>query len=341
VPADRRPADLSRIVDDIAADARLSGVIRLDLDGAVAVEQAYGLAHRGFGVANTVDTRFAIASGTKTLTALTVMSLVETGELALDTTARSLLGDDLPMIDDRVTVGHLLAHRSGIGDYLDEDVLDNSSEYVLTVPPHELVATEDYLAVLDGHPTKFTPGERFNYCNGGYVVLALLAERATGVSFHDLVDRRVCESAGMVDTAFLRADELPGCTALGYLAADGLRTNVFHLPARGNGDGGIYTTVADVHACWDAMFDGRIVTSTTVAEMTREHSDGLPDSMGHGLGVWLLDEGGVSMHGFDAGVGFVTVCDPERALTYTVIANQGTGAWPVSQRLRELAATLV
>ena len=49
------------------------------------------------------------------------MSLVEDGSLALDTTARSVLGDDLPLIDGAVTVEHLLAHRSGIGDYLDED----------------------------------------------------------------------------------------------------------------------------------------------------------------------------------------------------------------------------
>ena len=73
-------------------------------------------------------------------------------------------------------------------------------------------------------------GERFAYNNGGYVVLALLAERASGVDFHELVRTLVCEPAGMVDTAFLRSDELPGRAALGYLGKDGLRTNVFHLP---------------------------------------------------------------------------------------------------------------
>ena len=101
----------------------------------------------------------------------------------------------------------------------------------MPVPVHELATTEQYLAVLDGHPTKFPPGERFAYCNGGYVVLALIAERASGVPFHELVRRRVCEPAGMDDTEFLRSDELPGRAALGYLTVDGVsRTNVFHLP---------------------------------------------------------------------------------------------------------------
>jgi CubicO group peptidase (beta-lactamase class C family) len=153
------------------------------------------------------------------------MSLVERGELRLDTTARSVLGADLMLIDDRVTVEQLLAHRSGIGDFLDEDELDDNNDYVLTVPVHELATTEEFLAVLDGHPMKYEPDERFNYCNGGYMVLALLAERASGVPFHDLVDERVCRPAGMTDTAYLRSDELPGRAALGYLHDEGLRTN--------------------------------------------------------------------------------------------------------------------
>jgi CubicO group peptidase (beta-lactamase class C family) len=315
-------------------------VVRVDVEDHLAVQRAYGLAHRGLGVPNTVDTQFGIASGTKGLTALTVMSLVEGGELGLDTTARSVLGADLPLIDDGVTVEQLLAHRSGIGDYLDEDELDDNNDYVLTVPVHELATTEQFLAVLDGHPMKFEPGARFNYCNGGYMVLALLAERASGVPFHDLVDQRVCRPAGLTDTSFLRSDELPGRAAAGYLHDEGLRTNVLHLPVRGNGDGGVYTTAADVHALWDALFAGRIVSQETVAEMVRPRSEEPELSLRYGLGFWLYDTpGAVSLHGFDAGVGFVTVRDRDRGFTYTVFSNQSRGAWPVSQRLGDLLAT--
>ena len=328
---------LGELVDAIAADVGLSGLIRVDLDGSLAVQRAYGLAHRGLDVPTTVDTQFAIASGSKSLTALAVMSLVERGELSLRTTARSVLDTDLPLIDDRVTVEQLLAHRSGIGDYLDEDEIADDNDYVLTVPVHELATTEQFLAVLDGFPMKYEPGERFNYCNGGYMVLALLAERASGVQFHDLVDQRVCRPAGMTDTSFLRSDELPGRAALGYLHDEGLRTNVLHLPVRGNGDGGIYTTAADVHAMWDALFAGRIVSTDTVAEMVRSHSE-VPDmSMSYGLGFWLDDgKGTVSMIGGDAGVGFVSTHHRGHGFTATVFCNQTRGAWPVSQRLNQL-----
>jgi len=59
------------------------------------------------------------------------------------------------------------------------------TDHVLGVPVHVLDASEAYLAVLDGYPTAFAADERFAYCNGGYVVLALLAERAAGVPFAD------------------------------------------------------------------------------------------------------------------------------------------------------------
>ena len=62
----------------------------------------------------------------------------------------------------------------------------------MTVPVHELATTEQFLRVLDGPPMKCEPGERFVYCNGGYVVLELIAERASGVPFHELVEQRVC-----------------------------------------------------------------------------------------------------------------------------------------------------
>src|SRR5262249_36530640 len=243
--------ELAAAVDAVAAGG-VSGVVRVDRGVEVEFAEAYGLADRAHGIPNTLDTQFAIARGAKGLTALAVMTLVEDGTLSLTTTARSALGSDLPLIRDDVTVEHLLAHRSGIGDYLDEEALHDVTAYVMPVPVNELATTESYLRVLDGHDTKFEPDERFSYCNGGYVVLPLTAGRPRGVPFHDLVCERVCEPAGMRDTEFLRSDELPGRAAVGYLEADGLRTNVLHLPVRGSGDGGIYSTAADFSAFWRA-----------------------------------------------------------------------------------------
>lgn len=322
-------------VDRIARETRFSGVVRVDRGDDVQLVKPYGLAHRGHRIANTSETRFAMASGTKGLTALTVMGLIEEERLKPTTTARSVLGEDLPLIDDEVTVEHLLAHRSGIGDYLDEEAAGPGTDHVLPVPVHELATTEQYLRVLDGHPSKFPPGDRFSYSNSGYVVLALIAERSTGTPFQELVDRRVCAPAGMGDTEFLRSDELPGRTAVGYLAADGLRTNIFHLPVRGSGDGGMYSTAADISSMWTGMFAGRIVPPHRVAEMVHPRSDAPPER--YGLGFWLNpSRGTVMLEGSDPGVSFRTVHHPIERLTHTVLSNTTDGAWPITRHLEEL-----
>ncbi len=329
--------DLEGSIDQLAAATGFAGVVRVDRSSEVELAKAYGWAHRGLRVPVTVDTRFGIASRTKGLTALTVLSLVEEGRLDLGTTARSVLGRDLPLISDDVTVEHLLAHRSGIGDYFDEDVVESMTDYVLAVPVHRLATTPDYLAVLDGHPQQFAPGERFAYNNGGFVVLALIAERTGDLPFPDLVRTRVCEPAGMRDTAFLRSDEPGERTALGYLDDSGLRTNVLHLPVRGSGDGGVCSTAADVHALWSALDAGRIVPPDRWAEMVRPRSDVPSESMRHGLGFWLHPTGeAVILDGADAGVSFRTVHSPAIGVTHTVLSNTTEGAWPVTRHLGEM-----
>jgi CubicO group peptidase (beta-lactamase class C family) len=325
---------LEHELDSVAATNAFSGVVRVDRGDEIVVEKAYGFADRRWEIPNETSTRFAIASGVKGLTALAVVSLVEDGTLELTTTARSVLGADLPLIDHAVTVEQLLAHRSGIGDYFDEDAGGEITDYVLPIPVHRLAETEAYLAVLDGYPAKFAPDERFSYCNGGFAVLALIAERASGVPFHELVAHRVCEPAGMVDTAFLRSDELPARTAVGYLAAEGLRTNVHHLPVRGSGDGGVYTTAADVRALWTAFVAGMIVAREWVAAMTRPRS--IAETKRYGLGFWLHESTDtVILEGYDAGVSFRSLHDPQADATATVISNWSDGAWPVARFLEQ------
>jgi len=229
----------SAVIGPVAVHNRFAGVVSVHRGGETEFAQAYGLADRARQIPNTAGTRFAIASGTKGLTALAVVSLINDNIVAMSTTARSVLGADLPLIGDDVTIEDLLAHRSGIGDYLDEEAGYDVTGYLLTVPPQDLATTEGYLAVLGGHPAKFGRGQRFSYCNSGYVVLALIAERVSGVAFDQLVAARVCGPAGMAGTGFLRSDELPAGTALGYLPIPGRsRTTVFHLPVTGSGTAG-------------------------------------------------------------------------------------------------------
>jgi CubicO group peptidase (beta-lactamase class C family) len=325
--------DFDPEVDLAARESGFSGAVLVDRGGSVLTSGAYGLADRRSSIAVELSTQFGLASGTKLFTALTVMSLIESGQLRLDDRVRNVLGTDLPLIDDGVTIEHLLSHRSGIGDYLDESLFTDINDFELPVPAQRLSSTEQYVPILGGHPQVSAPGAEFAYNNGGYVVLALVAERTAGQPFEVLVRERVCDRAGADATGFLRSDELPRAAALGYLDADGLRTNVFHLPVLGSGDGGIYSTVDDVSAVWRAFVQGRIVSPELVGRMLAPRRGSADSVLDYGLGVWLHRDGILEIHGYDAGVSFFSLHDPASAMTCTAVSNTGSGTDPLEELL--------
>ena len=312
----------------LADQTDFSGVVAVSRDGHRLAELSRGMADRANRRPNTLETQFGTASATKGLTALAIGSLIQSGRLRLDTTMRSLLGEALPLVDATVTIEQLLGHTSGVGDYLDEDEVDDIDDHVVDVAVHRLAEPGDYLQILDGYPQKTAPGTVFAYNNGGYVMLSIAVEAADGSSFYDVVQQRVLDPASMDDTAFLRSDELPAEAAIGYLA-DG-RSNVFHLPVRGAGDGGIYSTVADMERFWTALFAGEILAPDVVDSFVAPRCDVPAENLRYGRGFWLRpDRLTVMLHGSDAGVSFRSAYDRPSRLIYTVISNTSSGAWPI------------
>ncbi len=111
-------AGLCARIERSSEESGFSGVVSLGQLGQRPWLFARGFADRARGELNTPETQLALASGTKTLTALAVMSLVAEGKLALDSDLQELLGADRDVVQPGVTVRQLLAHSSGIGDYL-------------------------------------------------------------------------------------------------------------------------------------------------------------------------------------------------------------------------------
>lgn len=325
--------DLRRLVEE----TEFSGVVMVTRPGEEDIEIASGSAHRAERRPNQLDTAFATASMTKGFVAVTVMSLVESGALQLDTRLRDVVGDDLPLADPAVTIGHLLSHRSGVGDYLDEEQLGDIDDFILEGSAHTFEEPDDYLPLVSAHPQVSPPGERFAYNNGGFIMLSIALERATGLRFHDLVRERVFESAEMTSTGFLRSDDLPANTALGYLKNG--RTNVFHLPVIGGGDGGVYTTAADMAAFWRAIFGGRLLSLESVSTMIEPLSEAPTQKMRYGRGFWLAPTGdAVCLEGMDAGVSGCSCFNPSTGCGYTVLSNTSNGAWPIARHIEEMSA---
>jgi CubicO group peptidase (beta-lactamase class C family) len=108
---------------------------------------------------------------------------------------------------------------------------------------------------------------------------------------------------------------------------------------RGSGDGGIFTTAADMSRFWRALFAGSIVAPGSVAEMVRPRSRLPSGKRRYGLGFWLhRSSDAVMLEGYDAGASFRSLHQPSTATTYSVLANTSEGAWPLVARLDELLA---
>ena len=181
-------------------------------------------------------------------------------------------------------------------------------------------------------------------------MLALIAERASGMPFHELVRQRVCEPAGMPDTEFLRSDELPGRAALGYLEIDGPEDQ--RLPPTGARE----RRRRDLLDRWPTQLalEGVLRRSDRVAGIGSARwcapAATSPRADRYGLGFWLHASTDTVMWWAATRASRSAACTPRAPqVTHTVISNTSDGAWPITEYLddpprhlteRKWAATL-
>jgi CubicO group peptidase (beta-lactamase class C family) len=239
---------LAAHLDSLAAAGRFSGVVVLAKGDRRVFERAYGLADREARRANGLDTRFNLGSINKAFTATAIRQLAAAGKLSLDDRLIRHLPDYANRdVAERVTIGQLLEHSSGIGGN------------IFAAPPGgsrgDLRAIGDFLRLFAQEPLQFEPGTRRQYSNAGYIVLGAVIERLSGMTYYDYVRANVFQPAGMTETDSYARDSLPPNTATGYV--DGV-SNLETLPGRGSSAGGGYSTAADLLRFARAVREGRI-----------------------------------------------------------------------------------
>ena len=258
-----------RFLDALVITDSLSGVVAIAQHGKVVLSRVSGIADERTKVPIAMDTRFTLASLGKMFTAVAIAQLVEQGKVALSDTVGKFL-PDYPNRDvaRRVTVEHLLTHTSGLGTYWNDRYVGRRTS---------LVALADYVPIFGTDPLLFTPGERWEYSNAGYIVLGRIVEAVSGMSYFDYTKRHIFERARMPNTGYYDQTGETRNGAVGYFRASpdaALRDNLDQRELRGSSAGGGYSTAPDLVAFLDALFGNRLIEQETRERFTSGKVDG-------------------------------------------------------------------
>ena len=331
-------------IDDLMRDyaGAVPGASVLVLrNGAPLVRRSYGLASVEDKSAASPQTNYRLASLTKQFTASAILLLAEDGKLTLDDRARRWL-PTLPAAADAITIRHLLTHSGGLIDY--EDIIPGhigpespatpaAQTSPSALPPTSAEVVEDpskqlrdidvlHLLEKTDH-LYFAPGTNYRYSNGGYSMLALIVEKASGETFQDFLRRRIFEPLGMHDTlAYVRGGPAVPHRAYGYAFENGswVRTDQ-SLTSAVLGDGGVYSSIDDL-AKWDAAaYDNRLLGDASRRLAVTPWTQTDDPNVRYGFGIRL--SGDTQWHSGET-IGFrnVMVRWPQQRLTVIVLTNR-------------------
>lgn len=297
-----------------------SGVISIVERGKPVFQKAYGYRDRANELENRLDTRFETASAGKTFVAAAVLQLIEEGRLSFQTTLGEVLDFDLKAIDPEVTVYELLTHTSGIPDYFDEYVMENYEDLWTDVPNYRIRTSKDLLPLFIDKPMMYERGERFHYNNSGYVMLGLVLEAVTKMSFDDYLKEKIFDPTNMKDTGYFELDRLPSRCAYAYIydkKRGDYRSNIYSIDVKGTGAGGAFTTAADVESFWNALSSGVLISRDMLQEMSKPQGK----ASFYGYGLWIVNEHTPCFQGSDPGVNFYTTYDLKEDRIMTILSN--------------------
>lgn len=344
-------AELPTYFQTLAARDKFSGVVLITQGGAELFAGAYGYASRAWQVPNTLATRFDTASITKLFTAVATLQLIDQGQLGFDTRVIDFLGLEGTAISKEVNVFHLLTHTSGIADDADEEAGESYEEVWRTKPNYAVTETIDFLPQFAYKPANFPPGQGCRYCNCGYVLLGLLMEQVTGMSYRDYVQQQIFTPAGMTDSAFLHkgqvhANVAEGCDPIMNEAEAiiGWKKNIYAFPPIGSPDGGAYVTAGDLDRFLRAVQRGQLLSpDLTTAFLTPQvyYRTGKQWVVHFGYGlVFYLDETGqvVSYHkeGINTGVSGIIRHFPAQEINVVLLSTLAEGVWEPMAKLHQM-----
>ncbi|WP_046780682.1 serine hydrolase domain-containing protein [Streptomyces yangpuensis] len=271
--------------------------------------RAVGVRDRTTGAAMDPKARFRVGSVSKTFSSVVLLQLVGEKKIDLDSPVNRHLPGLLP--DDRITVRHLLTHRSGLADYTD-------AMFEQTVPGFEAVRNRvfSYQELLDlslREPRTTEPGVAYKYSNTNFVVVGMLIEKVTGNRVGKEYERRIFKPLGLRDTTYVHPDtRIKGLHTRGYLHPDEagapLVDSTEQTVSWAQSAGAVISSPADLNTFTSALLGGRLLSPKLLDAMVTATPTDTTNTRFYGLGLRRYDLScGTSVYGHTGTVqGFYT-----------------------------------
>lgn len=332
LPADQAKkigADVERALHRFGAPGAVVLVLQ---DGRISYVGAFGLGDPARKLAVDPDTHFEIGSITKQFTAAAILQLQEAGKLQIDRPLADYL-PDAPHARE-VTLRQLLAHTSGLHDYL--DLPDDQADRLVTQP----TAYADLVARVAPLPLDFKPGSRWSYSNTGYLLLGKVIEVVSGEPYRDYLQRHILGPLHMTQTFTTAEEPRLQDMAKGYRHRNGAVEHAPIIdPSWGGAAGFLVTTVGDL-AKWDAALEGgKVVSPESYRQMTTAFQTTENGSADYGLGLFvgsMFDQPRIGHTG--GSIGFTTADEdyPRQKARIIAFTNLGDAAPEAGEALTNI-----
>lgn len=316
----KRISDLNEKIKKKYKD-KTPGISVMAIDkGSIVYNEQFGLANLEYDIPMTEDTVFNLASVSKQMTAVAIMQLIEIGLLEYD---KSIV-EYLPKLQNysKVTIRQLLNNCSGIEDYfvftkrIGKSPLNMTNEDV-----YELLATQEGLI--------FEPESRFDYSNSNWVLLAILMETVTGMTFSKYMRDNIFSKLEMQNTiVFDEKQPIVKNRAYGYrLFEDKYYCN--YTEAFTTGDGGIFSTLEDLYKWDQALYTDMLVKNDSLALAFTNGIKNAEEQYGFGWYIGEDDKGGLMIWhpGMEAGFKNLITRFIDREFTVIILSNLTQCTW--------------
>lgn len=343
---------IKEIFNRYVKEESFSGAALVKKGDATLFHEAYGEAHKGFKIKNTITTKFDTASITKLFTAVGILQLIDKDLISFEDKVLDILDIKDTTISREVNIYHLLTHTSGIGDDADEEAGEEYEDIWREKPNYSVRETVDFLPQFIHKEPNFEPGKGCRYNNVAFVLLGLVIEKITGQKYREYIKQNVFQKIGMKNTDFYSMDGVNENVAEGYAEICnekgeiiGWRKNIYSYPPIGSPDGGANTTVEDLDMFGRKLYNGRVLSKAMTENLftpkvVNKKYEKFTAMMGFGYEFIVRNDNNeviyITKDGSNTGVACKFNYYPSIDTTLVILANQDCNVWALAKEVQEL-----